>query len=109
MRRISEEPISEEELKTARQSLINSFVFAFENPHEVVSQAMRLDFYDYEKDYLQRYRDRLAAVTSDDVLGAAQRHLQWDRQTIVLVGEHKDKEQSSERFGLPVAGIPREN
>lgn len=109
MRRISEEPVSDEELEVARESLINSFVFAFEDPHEIVSQAMRLDFYGYAEDYLQGYRDRLAAVTSDDVLGAARRHLQWDRQTIVLVGEHMDQEQSSERFGLPVAGLPEEN
>jgi zinc protease len=109
MRRISEEPVSDEELEVARESLIKSFVFAFEDPHEIVSQAMRLDFYGYAEDYLQGYRDRLAAVTSDDVLGAARRHLQWDRQTIVLVGEHMDQEQSSERFGLPVAGLPEEN
>ena len=105
MRRISEEPVSDEELEIARESLINSFVFAFEDPHEVVSQAMRLNFYGYAEDYLQRYRDRLAAVTADEVLDAARRHLQWDRQTIVLVGEQMGQKQPAERFGLPVAGL----
>ncbi|MCD4687953.1 MAG: insulinase family protein [Desulfuromonadaceae bacterium] len=109
MRRISEEPVSEEELKTARQSLVNSFVFAFENPHEVVSQAMRLDFYGYAEDYLQGYRDRLAAVTADEVLDAARQHLQWDGQMIVLVGEQTGSAQPAERFGLPVAGLPDED
>ena len=109
VRRISEELVSEEELKTARQSLINSFVFAFEDPHEVVSQAMRLDFYGYAEDYLQGYRDRLAAVTADEVLDAARQHLQWDEQTIVLVGEQTGPAQLTERFGLPVAGLPDED
>ena len=104
MRRITEQPVSEQELELAKESLINSFVFAFEDPHEVVSQAMRLDFYSYDADYLQRYRDRLAAVTADDVLAAAQRHLQWDGQTIVLVGEQPVRPNQGERFGLPVAG-----
>ena len=109
MRRISDEPVSAEELELARESLINSFVFAFEDPHEVVSQAMRLNFYGYAEDYLQRYRDRLAAVTADEVLEAARRHLQWDGQTIVLVGEQRGQTQPAERFGLPVAGLTEGN
>lgn len=109
MRRISEEPVSGEELEIARESLINSFVFAFAEPHEVVSQAMRLDFYGYEGDFLQRYRDRLAAVTTDDVLATARRHVQWDGQTIVLVGEQTGTVQPAERFGLPVAGLTDED
>lgn len=109
MRRISEEPVSDEELQTARESLINSFVFAFEKPHEVVSQALRLDFYGYEKDFLQRYRDRLAAVTTDEVLAAARQHLQWDGQTIVLVGEQNGASQPAERFGLPAVGLSNED
>lgn len=108
MRRMTEQPVSAQELAVARESLINSFVFAFEDPHEVVSQAMRLDFYGYAEDYLQRYRERLAAVTADQVLAAAGRHLQWDGQTIVLVGEQAARQGQGERFGLPVAGLSAE-
>ncbi len=108
LRRITEEPVSSEELELARESLINSFVFAFEGPHEVVGQAMRLDFYGYPEDYLQRYRDHLAAVTADEVLTVARRHLLLDRQTIVLVGDQTAWEGNTEVFGLPVAGLPDE-
>ncbi len=108
MRRMTEEEVSEEELMTARDSLLNSFVFAFENPHEVVSQAMRLDFYRYEEDYLQRYRERVAAVTAEDVLDVARRHLLWDRQVIVLVGDQSAEGGSASRYGLPVAGMSEE-
>ncbi len=69
---------------------------------------MRLDFYGYPEDYLQRYRERLAAVIVDEVLAAAGRHLQWDGQTIVLVGEQAAREEQRERFGLPVAGLSAE-
>ncbi len=108
MRRISEEPVSDEELEIARESLVNSFVFAFEDPHEVVRQALRLDYYGYDRDFLQRYRDRLAAVTSEEVLAAARQHLHWDGQTIVLVGEQTGATQSADRYGLPVAGLTKE-
>lgn len=108
MQRITEQPVSAQELELAKESLINSFVFAFEDPHEVVGQAMRLDFYDYAPDYLQRYRERLAAVTADEVLAVARRHLHWDGQTIVLVGDRPARPDQVERFGLPVAGTTDE-
>ncbi len=109
MRRMGEEQVAPEELDVARESLINSFVFAFEDPQEVVRQAMRLDFYGYPDNYLQRYRDHLAAVTAEEVLEVARRHLHWDRQIIVLVGEQTEPKRQSERFGLPVAGVTEKN
>ncbi len=108
MRRMTEEKVSEEELMIARDSLLNSFVFAFEDPHKVVSQAMRLDFYRYEEDYLQRYRERVAAVTAEDVLDVARRYLLWDRQVIVLVGDQSSEAGAAARYGLPVAGLSEE-
>ena len=66
--------VSEEELRLAKESLINSFVFAFDDSHAVVARELRLDFYDYPPDFLETYRDRIASVTAADVLAAARRH-----------------------------------
>jgi zinc protease len=103
MREMTERPVSAQELELAKESLINSFVFAFDNTHEIVTQTMRLDFYDYPPDYLQRYRERLASVTAQQVLDAARRHLDLQKQVIVLVGEQGDSRKWSQAFGLPVA------
>jgi zinc protease len=85
--------------------LINSFVFAFTDRHEVVTQQMRLDFYHYPEGYLQTYRDKLAAVTADDVLRVAQTYLHPDRQNLVLVGKTGSFEAQPETLGLPVRTI----
>lgn len=101
--RIRNEQVTSEELRVAKESLINSFVFSFTDPHEVVTQAMRLDFYDYPADYLQSYRDKIEALTIADVQKAARERLHPEQMTIVLVGDEA-------RFDAPVAslGLPIE-
>lgn len=102
MEKLTREPVTGDELALAKDSLINSFVFAFEDAHEVVSQTMRLAFYGYPDDYLSLYRKRLAAVTADDVLAAARRHLHPEDLTTVLVGAPDHPEALAEKLDLPL-------
>lgn len=83
---MQQQPVREEELRLAKDSLVNSFIFAFTDTHETVTQQMRLDFYDYPEDYLRTLRQKVAAVTAVDVQRAAREHLDPARQKIVLVG-----------------------
>ncbi|MGE4580036.1 MAG: M16 family metallopeptidase [Desulfuromonadales bacterium] len=106
MERMRQEPVSEEELRLAKESLINSFVFAFTDTHEVVTQTMRLDFYDYPADYLETYRDKVAEVTVADVQAAANRYLHPDSQAIVLVGEGEGFAELGAALDRPVQYIP---
>ncbi len=79
--------VTEGELALAKESLINSFVFGFENSHSVVKRQMDQVFFDYPEDYLVRYRDRIAAVALDDVQRVAKKYIGLERQQIVLVGD----------------------
>jgi len=106
MRQMREEKVTEDELALARESLVNSFVFAFTDSHEVVTQIMRLAFYDYPRDYLESYRDRVAAVSAEDVLRAARERLHPERQTIVLVGDVAAFDAPPAELALPVTAIP---
>jgi zinc protease len=102
MQAMREQTVTDAELALAKESLINSFVFAFEDAHEVVSQTMRLAFYDYPADYLGRYRERLAAVTANDVLAAARRHLDPGAQIVLLVGDPDGGRELANRLDLPI-------
>ena len=106
MERIRREPVSEEELRLAKESLINSFVFAFTDTHEVVTQTMRLHFYDYPAGYLESYRDKVAEVTVEDVQAAANRYLHPESLAIVLVGEGDGFSTMGEALNRPVRTIP---
>lgn len=101
------EPVDGRELELAKESLINSFIFAFTDPHEIVTQQMRLDYFDYPEDYLRTYRDKVAAVTAEDVHRAAREHLSPDRQKIVLVGNVSAFDGDPAVLGAPVKRVEK--
>lgn len=106
MQELIDIPVSEEELQTAKESLINSFVFAFTNSHSIVTRQLRLDFYDYPSDYMQSYRQKIAAVTVADVQRVSDKYLHPDKLQIVLVGRRQDFEQDpAAALGMPVEYI----
>ena len=102
METIREEPVRAEELHIAKESLNNSFVFSFTNPHDVVTQAMRLDFYDYPDDYLESYRDKVEALSLTDIQQAARDHLQPEQMSIVLIGNEQEFEAPLTTLGFPL-------
>ena len=100
MATIREEPVRPEELRIAKESLNNSFVFTFSDTHDVVTQAMRLDFYDYPDDYLESYRDKIEALHLADIQQAARDHLQPEKMSIVLIGNEQGFEAPLTTLGL---------
>jgi zinc protease len=79
--------VSHDELESAKNSMINSFIFAFENTHAVVTQKMRLHFYNYSDEYLETYQGKIRALTAADVQRVAQQYFHPDQMHIVLVGD----------------------
>jgi zinc protease len=102
---LQDNQVSEDELRLAKESNINSFVFGFENTHAVVTRQMTLAFFDYPADYLSRYRERIAAVTAEDVQRVARQFVDLSRQQMVLVGDPAEFRAELERFGLPVVDV----
>jgi zinc protease len=95
-------PVPPDELRVAEDSLINSFIFGFTDPHAVVVQRMQLDFYAYPPDYLERFQERIAAVTAADVQRVARKYLDPERQQVIVVGAPVEDGVSLEALGLPV-------
>lgn len=95
---VRNEPVTEQELTLARESLVNSFLFGFTTPASVVVQQARLEYYGYAPDFLDRYRQRIAAVTREDLLRAARRLLHPEAFKLVVVGDQQ-------RFDKPLAAF----
>ncbi|MBD1399223.1 M16 family metallopeptidase [Pelovirga terrestris] len=79
--------VSHDELESAKNSMINSFIFAFEDSHAVVTQKMRLHFYAYPDDYLETYQERIRALSPADIQRVAHQYFHPDQMHIVLVGD----------------------
>lgn len=95
---MTKEPVSEQELATARDYMINSFMFGFTSPASIVSQRARLEFYGYPDNYLENYRSAIARVTREDVLNAAKKYLKPGAFKLVVVGD-------AARFEAPLSSL----
>jgi zinc protease len=90
VRGIRESEVSEEELRIAKESLLNSFVFRFANPAQIMSRLITYIYYGYPEDFLERYRQNVEKVTRADVLRVARKYLDPDAMKILVVGNDKD-------------------
>ena len=100
--RATKEPFSEEEVRNARESVLNSLVFKFESPADVVFRAAFYELGGYPADYLQKYQEAVAKVTPQTMLAAAQRHVHPDQLATIVVGKEKEFERPLESVGLPM-------
>jgi zinc protease len=93
------EPVSDQELDLAKDSIINSFIFAFTSPAVVANQKARLEYYRYPAGYLDNYRDNIARVTREDVLRVAKKYLHPEALKLVVVGDAKLFDKPLSSFG----------
>ena len=87
--RVRTETIPDSELGAAKGFLVGSFPLTIETPRQIAQVVTTARLLGLGSDYLQRYRDRLAAVGGTRARAAAQRALHRDALTIVVVGDAK--------------------
>ncbi len=78
--------VSEQELANAKESILNSFVFNFQNPSQTLSRLMRYEYFDYPENFIFEYQKKVANTSQKDILGVAQEYLQPDQLVTVIVG-----------------------
>lgn len=81
-------PVSDAELKLAKDSVLNQFIFNFQTPGQTLSRLMRYEYYDYPRDFIFRYRREVEATTPADIQRAAQRHLNLGNIVTLVVGNN---------------------
>jgi predicted Zn-dependent peptidase len=95
---VENENITQEELVQAKESKLNEFVFKFETPYDVVRQYAELEYYSLPLDYLETYRDRLAAITHEDLARVGKKYIDTSAMTVLVLG-HKDARPGLEELG----------
>jgi len=98
--RIRTAEVTEQELKSARDSALNSLVFAFDTKAKTLGRILNYEYYGYPRDFIERYQRAIAAVTRADVLRVARQYLAPADFTIVAVG-------NPDQFGQPLAKLSR--
>jgi len=85
--RIQREPVNERELDGARDYLTGNFPLTIETPDAIALQVLNALFYDLDLKELATFRERVDAVTVEDVQRVARGYLHPSRLSIVLVGD----------------------
>jgi zinc protease len=91
-------PATADELKRAKDAILNSFVFRFDSKGKVLREKLLYDFYGYPPDFLERYRSAIESVTADDVARVAHKYVHKDRLAILVVGKPSG-------FDKPLSGL----
>jgi zinc protease len=84
--RIQRERVGERELADAKAYLTGSFPLTIETPDAIALQVVNALFYGLPLTDLQNFRERVNAVTVDDIQRVAREYLRPDRLSVVLVG-----------------------
>ncbi len=102
--RLRATPVSQKELDDAKQAFLNSFVFSFSSPAQIVNRQMSLEYYGLPADFLDRFRANIEKVTVKDLARVAKRHLDPNRLVILAVGDDRTFDKPLSTFG-PVRTI----
>ncbi|MBD1921936.1 insulinase family protein [Microcoleus sp. FACHB-831] len=86
IKRLRSEPITTAELAYAKESVLNSFVFNFQDPSQTLSRLIRYEYYGYPNDFIFRFQKGVEATTIEDVKRVAEKYLQPENIVTLVVG-----------------------
>src|SRR3989337_3109560 len=87
MWRLQRERVGERELRDAQAYRSGLFPLTIETPSAIASQVLSAVFFGLNLEELQNFRERVNAVTVDDIQRVARTYFHPDRLSIVLVGD----------------------
>lgn len=97
--RLKEEGVRQKELDSAREAVLNSFVFNYDTPEKIASRIRTYEYYGYPLDFDRKYTDAIGAATLDDVNRAARKYLEPGKLTILSVSSGVPPAKELEKYG----------
>jgi len=92
-------PPTDDEMKKAKDQILNSFIFRFDTPEKVLREKMTYEFYHYPLDFLEKYRGEIDKVTPAQVQAVAKKYLQKDKLAVLIVGNDSEFDKPLSSLG----------
>ena len=103
---ISNNLVSDEELKSVKAKYVGRFVTGIERPSTIANYALNIITQDLPKDFYETYLERIEAVTKEDVLRAAKKYFLNDKLRIVVTGKGSEVVNALENMTFEGKKIP---
>jgi zinc protease len=96
---VTRHPITDDEVKQAKDSILNSLIFQLDSPNKILSERMTYEFYRYPADWLTNYESHIRKVTTADVNRVATKYLHRDQLAVLVVGDSKNFDEPLSTLG----------
>lgn len=112
--KLKTEPVSESELNVAKNGIIDGFPDFFSNKQGVVNLYASEELNGYPQGFYANYREKIKAVTAEQIQRAAKKYLNLDELVVLVVGKTQDIQKGDEKqmgglksvTQLPITQIP---
>ncbi|MGA1826498.1 MAG: M16 family metallopeptidase [bacterium] len=94
--------VTEEELKWAKQSIINKFIFSFSSSGGLVKKYANLEYNQLPMDYLKDYCKKIERVSLYDIQQSAEKYLHPHNTAIVVVGDSEHFDEPLSKYGTVI-------
>lgn len=85
--RIRREPVSEKEISDAKAYLTGVFPIRLETQEGMIDQLVQIKMLNLPDNYLQKYRERVQAVTIEEIQRVAEKYVKPEEAALIVVGD----------------------
>ncbi len=93
------QPFTAAELKQAKESILNRFIFTMDSRQKMLNQAAILEFYGFPPDYFRNYTSNIEKVAAADLVRVARKYVAPGDLAVLVVGNEKDFEKPLSTLG----------
>ncbi len=96
---LSQQPITDDEIKQAKDAILNAFIFRLDSPDKVLAERVIYEFYGYPADWLDKFPAEIQKVMATDVNRVAAKYVHRDKLAVLVVGNDKEFDKPLSSLG----------
>ena len=96
---LSKQPITDDEIKRAKDAILNAFIFRLDSPDKILAERMTYEFYGYPLNWLDKFPGEIEKVNAAEANRVAAKYLHKDQLAVLVVGNTKEFDKPLSSLG----------